>query len=1470
MLRKKFISFVLAPFVALAFMAALLALPGGAAFAAATVVNQSDVDAAGGCYTLRTGDYELGQDIEGGFYVLGSVSLDLKGHTVSNSANQGVFSLATSKSLTVSNGTVVQNHTNNAAFRTENNSSLTISDVVATSHDHVCIDNEGGTTVIKGGTYTVNNSEKSASVLRAGRYSGTSGVTIKGGTFSAVGKTPSNLIDTVWGAKVSINGASCFSSFPSKAQLGDGFYMLKTDKGFEAVAESSLADVLWEVSDISDSSIGSAYFLSTADKDAFLESYKGTAKPYNGYTVTVSTNLEGVSAGIPVARGEKFSSFDLYTGLGLGKKYFLESLVDAEGNTFDFDTVINSNIELTATFKQVVAYIGDTGYESLQAAIAAVSNNQTVELCDDVTADLTIENGKTFTLDLGGKTLTAASNDAAALEVSKNSKLTVKNGSIKASSNAVYLHGDMGSSLDSNSLTLDGVTASSSAAAAVRAEYGTLNVKSGTYTATSASAKDSEGLALYLAGVAATIDGGSFVGADETPIAVGVYGSGSLTVNGGEFTDQIDPGKGSLTVNGGTFGSCANLGSVAEGKNMLKHKGAGYEVLDTSAAMASASCVVTLSGGQALYFESVDEAKAYADAQAGSKVTKVCHVSFEDTGDTEIATQDILYGGIASVPDSAPTKEGYTFAGWQLDGAEYPFDTAVTEDITLKASWNINTYTVTFLNEDGSTLSAQEVKYNEKASAPDQAPTKDGWAFAGWTLDGQTYDFSAPVKGNIELKPSWNQIFIVSFVDENGDKLAEPQQVENGKCASDPDPAPTKEGYTLKGWKNGQDEFSLDTPITGDTTLTANWTINTYTVTFKTNGGSSVGSQKIDYGSYASAPDPAPTKDGYEFVSWQYDGKDFDFQNIPITADITLEATWTEKEYTVTFDTDGGSAAPESQKVKYDEYATQPEAPTKDGKGFVGWFEVDEDGNISDDDEDYFDFEEGTITEDITLRAKWGNVVAENNGRLFASFYTAVENAQSGSTVKLLADDKSNSAGAEVFNKDLTIDLGGKSLAGENISGIFVIGKSNVLVKNGEIKAPSLPAVIAAGYEGSAKVNLQDVNIAYTGDGSSGFNGPAAVTAYGDSEIVIDGGNISPGTGTALLCYGGKIKVNSGEFSGNYESHNYAAGVASGTLEINGGTFNDCVVVRDSDASDDETSSLAAAAESSGSSLAELVADGGSSDDDSDSEDQDAKLIINGGKFGTADNYASLASGKVFFKHAASGTAKAYYEVEDEAVALKSHCWKASGSTGTIYFESKDEAVAYAGDESQVEENVPAPTPDPTPVATDISAAKVTLSKTAFTYNGKAQKPSVKSVVLNGKTLKAGTDYTASIASGKKVGTYSVTVTAKGSYTGKATASFVINPKGVTKFKVSKAKKSFKAKWAKSKTERSGVQLKYSTKKSMANAKTVKAKGASAKAKTVKKLKKKTKYYVQARAYKVVNGKTYYSAWSAKKAVKTK
>ncbi len=171
----------------------------------------------------------------------------------------------------------------------------------------------------------------------------------------------------------------------------------------------------------------------------------------------------------------------------------------------------------------------------------------------------------------------------------------------------------------------------------------------------------------------------------------------------------------------------------------------------------------------------------------------------------------------------------------------------------------------------------------------------------------------------------------------------------------------------------------------------------------------------------------------------------------------------------------------------------------------------------------------------------------------------------------------------------------------------------------------------------------------------------------------------------------------------------------------------------------------------------------------------------------------------------------------------------------------------------------------------DLSKAELTLTKTDFVYNGKVQKPGLKSVVLNGKYLQDGLEFTTSVPDAKNVGTYQVTISGNGyGYTGTASATFTIKPLAVSKFKVDAAKKSFKASWSKFSSNRDGVELKYSTKKSMAKAKTVKAKGGATKAKTVKKLKKKTKYYVQARAYKVVDGKTYYSDWSTKKVVKTK
>ncbi|MBQ2793605.1 MAG: InlB B-repeat-containing protein, partial [Clostridia bacterium] len=99
-----------------------------------------------------------------------------------------------------------------------------------------------------------------------------------------------------------------------------------------------------------------------------------------------------------------------------------------------------------------------------------------------------------------------------------------------------------------------------------------------------------------------------------------------------------------------------------------------------------------------------------------------------------------------------------------------------------------------------------------------------------------------------------------------------------------------------------------------------------YTVTFDTDGGSAVEAQTVEEGATATAPE-APTKEGYTFAGWYVGEAAYDF-GTPVTADVTVKAAWTLNSYTVTFDSDGGSAV-DAQTVAHGAIATLPEAPTK-------------------------------------------------------------------------------------------------------------------------------------------------------------------------------------------------------------------------------------------------------------------------------------------------------------------------------------------------------------------------------------------------------------------------------------------------------------------------------------------------------------------------------------------------------------
>lgn len=192
---------------------------------------------------------------------------------------------------------------------------------------------------------------------------------------------------------------------------------------------------------------------------------------------------------------------------------------------------------------------------------------------------------------------------------------------------------------------------------------------------------------------------------------------------------------------------------------------------------------------------------------------------------------------------------------------------------------------------------------------------------------------------------------------------------------------PTKDGYTFEGWYYEDTRFDFTTKITKDIVLEARWTsasAKKWVVTFDSNGGNSIDSLNVEDGK-TIIDIPTPKKEGYTFVAWYYNNKKFDFSTA-ITKDITLKAEWKKVEkpvsgnnetvttkYTVTFETDGGSAV-KSQSVEKNKTAVKPENPTKEGYTFVMWTL---DGKTE------FNFATTNITKDITLEAVWATYSIE-------------------------------------------------------------------------------------------------------------------------------------------------------------------------------------------------------------------------------------------------------------------------------------------------------------------------------------------------------------------------------------------------------------------------------------------------------------------------------------------------------------
>jgi len=285
---------------------------------------------------------------------------------------------------------------------------------------------------------------------------------------------------------------------------------------------------------------------------------------------------------------------------------------------------------------------------------------------------------------------------------------------------------------------------------------------------------------------------------------------------------------------------------------------------------------------------------------------------------------EYTYGVGATLPTDV-TRTGYTFKGWyyneNLTGSPV---TAIggteTGNKEYWAKWEINQYTITFDTNGGSEIAPITQDYGTAITAPAN-PTRKGYTFKGWDKE---IPKTMPAE-NITVTAQWEiNRYTITFDTAGGSEIAPITQDYGTNITSPADP--TIEGYTFIGWDR-------DIPVTmpaENITVTARWEINRYTITFDTAGGSEIAPITQDYGTAITAP-ADPTRKGYTFKGWD--------KEIPKTMpaeNITVKAQWEINQYTIAFDTNGGSEiAPITQD--YGTNITAPADPTREGYTFIGW-----------------------------------------------------------------------------------------------------------------------------------------------------------------------------------------------------------------------------------------------------------------------------------------------------------------------------------------------------------------------------------------------------------------------------------------------------------------------------------------------------------------------------------------------------
>ena len=359
-------------------------------------------------------------------------------------------------------------------------------------------------------------------------------------------------------------------------------------------------------------------------------------------------------------------------------------------------------------------------------------------------------------------------------------------------------------------------------------------------------------------------------------------------------------------------------------------------------------------------------------------------LTFDENLGTAVEDLVLLPGAIINLPKTE--REGYTFLGWSDGedvyeaGAAYEMPAA---DTTLTATWEaipVKTYTVkyAYIGEDTPT-SADPVPADKVVTENDMVVVEalpsavEGYEFFGWYYNGVKYnpgETFAPSADPIVLEGFWVKkvaTFVVSYEYEGdipSDAAALPafNTYNDGETVAVAAKPAAVEGYTFEGWFLDSDRTTEVTEVTingANVEIVGIWTIHTNDIVFDANGGTfsendseQYIAEDVEYGTDLDDILPEiPVKEGYTFIEWEGMPEDGTMPD----GGLEVTAKWQINEYTITFDSNGGSEVP-SATYEYGAAVTEPAAPTREGFNFIGWEPS---------------LPETMPANDVTVKAKW-------------------------------------------------------------------------------------------------------------------------------------------------------------------------------------------------------------------------------------------------------------------------------------------------------------------------------------------------------------------------------------------------------------------------------------------------------------------------------------------------------------------